>query len=134
MMQFKQQPKKVKGARKKARQEVIERLQLKYPTWFEGKTDKEIKNLVTAFRLSGKEDDEFQTWCIEYEAELERLRAVREYNPYISGQPVLFLSDPLKFIKTMRDATPKEEQSVEDYLKSISVDPGINFNDYLGGE
>ena len=45
MIQYKQ-PKKVKGARKKAREEVTERLMLKYPTWFEGKSDKEIKNLI----------------------------------------------------------------------------------------
>lgn len=67
------QPKKVKGARKKAREEIIERLQLKFPTWFEGKTDKEIKNLITAFRLSGRSDDEFPNYCLEYEAEMEKL-------------------------------------------------------------
>lgn len=72
MIKYKQ-PKKIKGARKKAREEVIERLQLKFPTWFEGKTDKEIRNLVTAFRLSGKNDDEFPNYCIEYEAEMEKL-------------------------------------------------------------
>lgn len=72
MIQCKQ-PKKVKGARKKAREELIERLKLKYPTWFEGKTDKEIRNIVTAFKLSGKEDDEFPNYCIEYEAEIEKM-------------------------------------------------------------
>ncbi len=70
MMSY-QPPKKVKGARKKAREEVLERLQMKYPMWFEGKTDKEIKNLITAFRLSGKSDDDFQIFCTEYEAKLE---------------------------------------------------------------
>lgn len=75
MIQFKQ-PKKVKGARKKAREELIERLQLKFPTWFEGKSDKEIRDIVTAFKLSGKDDDEFPNYCIEYEAEMERLSKI----------------------------------------------------------
>ena len=64
------QPKKVKGARKKAREEVSERLQLRYPTWFYDKTDKEIKELVNAFRLSGKSDDDFPIFCVEYESKL----------------------------------------------------------------
>ena len=68
MLQVKQL-KKIKGARKKSRDKVIERLELKFPTWFEGKTDKEIRELVTAFRLSGKDDDLFPNFCIEYEAE-----------------------------------------------------------------
>ena len=75
MIQYKQ-PKKVKGARRKARDEVKERLQLIYPTWFEGKSDQEIKELITAFRLSNKSDDEFPTFCIEYEAEMERYLSI----------------------------------------------------------
>lgn len=75
MIQAKQ-PKKVKGARKKAREEAIERLQLKFPTWFEGKTDKEIGDLVNAFRSSGKEDDEFPMFCIQHEAEIERMSEI----------------------------------------------------------
>lgn len=71
MIQYKQ-PKKTKGARKKAREEVIERLQLKYPTWFEGKTDREINNLVGAFKSTGLEDDEFPAYCIQYEARMEQ--------------------------------------------------------------
>ena len=77
-MQYKQ-PKKIKGARKKAREELVERLQLKFPTWFEGKTDKEIKDIVIAFRLSNKEDDEFPSFCIEYEAEIYKIKtAIKE--------------------------------------------------------
>ena len=72
MIQYKQS-KKIKGARKKAREEVIERLKLKYPIWFENKSDKEIRELVNAFRLSGKNDDEFPTYCIQYEAEMEKI-------------------------------------------------------------
>lgn len=81
MIQYKQ-PKKVKGARKKAREEAIERLQLKFPIWFEGKTTKEINDLIAAFRLSGKEDDEFPAYCIEYEAEMEKIKNTlkEEYN------------------------------------------------------
>ena len=81
MIQYKQS-KKVKGSRKKVREEAIERLQLKFPTWFEGKTDKEIRDLVNAFRLSGKSDDEFPNYCIEYEAKMEKLSeiVVRQYN------------------------------------------------------
>ena len=70
MIQYKQ-PKKIKGARKKAREEVIERLMLRYPTWFEGKSEKEIRDLVNAFRSSGRDDDEFPNFCIGYEAEME---------------------------------------------------------------
>lgn len=66
MIQYKQ-PKKIKGARKKARKEVIERLSCKFPMWFDNKTEKEIRNLVNAFRHSGRTDDEFPIFCIEYE-------------------------------------------------------------------
>ena len=79
------QAKKVKGARKKVRDEAIERLQLKYPTWFEGKTDKEIIELVNSFRLSGKDDDEFPNYCIEYEAQMERLSEIAEEVIVIHG-------------------------------------------------
>ena len=72
MIQLKQS-KKVKGARRKARDEVLERLLLRYPTWFEGKTDKEIKYIITAFRLSGNDDDNFPMFCIEYESRIERM-------------------------------------------------------------
>lgn len=64
------QPKKVKGARKKIRDEVIERLQLKFPTWFERKTDKEIRDLVNAFKNSGLDDEFFPNFCISYEASI----------------------------------------------------------------
>lgn len=71
MIQHKQ-PKKVKGARKKAREEVIDRLQTKYPTWFEGKTDNQIKVLVGAFKATGMNDDSFPSFCTYYEAKLEQ--------------------------------------------------------------
>lgn len=71
MIQFKQ-PKKVKGARKKAREEVTERLQSKYPTWFEGKTDNEIKVLISAFRATGMDDDSFPWFCTNFEARLQQ--------------------------------------------------------------
>lgn len=67
MIQYKQ-PKKIKNARKKAREELIERLQLKYPTWFDGKSDKEIRELVNSFKATGMTDEEFPTYCIGYEA------------------------------------------------------------------
>ena len=72
MIQYKQS-KKIKGSRKKLREEVYERLLLQYPIWFEDKTDKEINELVTAFRLSGKTDDEFPSFCIEHESKIESL-------------------------------------------------------------
>ena len=68
------QPKKIKGAHKKARAEVIERLQCKFPTWFEGKTDKEIIKLVSSFRNTGMDDNEFPCYCIVYESMLERIK------------------------------------------------------------
>ena len=72
MIQLKQ-PKKIKGARKKAREETIENLMLKHPVWFEGKTDKEIRDLITAFKLSGNTDDQFPAFCIQYEAKMEQI-------------------------------------------------------------
>ena len=69
MIQYKQ-PKKIKGSRKKSREEIIERLQLRYPIWFEGKTDKEIINLVNAFKAENINDDLFPNFCISYEARL----------------------------------------------------------------
>lgn len=73
-MIYNKQPKKVKGARKKARAEDIERLQTKFPIWFEGKTEKEIIRLVSAFRNTGMSDDEFPSYCISYEAMVERIQ------------------------------------------------------------
>lgn len=93
MIQYRQ-PKKTKGARKKARKEVFERLYLRYPTWFEGKTEKEIKDLITAFRQSKKSDDDFPAFCVSYEAEQERLNRIisniatnmmKEYNKEIKN-------------------------------------------------
>ena len=72
MFQFKQ-PKKVKGARKKAREEIIERLQLKYPTWFEGKTEKEITNMISAFKITGMDDEQFPGFCVYYEAKMSQI-------------------------------------------------------------
>lgn len=71
-MIFVNQPKKIKGARKKIRQEIIERLQLQYPMWFENKTEREIINLVNAFRATGMDDEHFQSFCISYESKLEQ--------------------------------------------------------------
>ena len=67
------QPKKVKGARKKAREELIERLSLAHPMYFEGKTQREIFQLVAAFKATGMNDDQFPTFCISYEAKMEQL-------------------------------------------------------------
>lgn len=72
MIQYKQ-PKKVKGARKRTRDEAIERLRCKFPTWFENKTEKEIRDVVNAFRHSGKSDDEFPVFCMHYESLLESI-------------------------------------------------------------
>ena len=69
-----QQPKKIKGAHKKERAEVIERLQCKFPTLFEGKTEREIIRLVGSFKATGKHDDEFIPYCIAYEAMIEKKR------------------------------------------------------------
>lgn len=61
------QPKKVKGKRRKEREEIKERLMSKFPTWFEGRSDKQINELITMFKHSGKPDEEFPDVCIEYE-------------------------------------------------------------------
>ena len=118
MIQYKQ-PKKVKGARKKARKEVVERLMRKYPTCFEGKSDKEIRNIVTAFRLSGKSDDAFPNFYIGYKYHLETLLELDkcrrtnnyykaaeiinninkdQYDPLCSGHR-LFLAETPEFMK-----------------------------------
>ena len=61
------QPKKVKGKRRKEREEIKERLMSKFPTWFEGRSDKEINVLIAMFKHSGKPDEEFPDVCIEHE-------------------------------------------------------------------
>ena len=61
------QPKKVKAERRKEREEIKERLIAKFPTWFEGKTNKEINELISVFKHSGRPDEEFPNVCIEYE-------------------------------------------------------------------
>ena len=71
-MIYTKQPKKIKNLRKKARSEMIERLQLQYPTWFEGKTDKEIKKLITAFKITGMDDEYFPSFCVVYEAKMSQ--------------------------------------------------------------
>lgn len=125
MIQAKQ-PKKVKGARKKAREEAIERLQLKYPTWFEGKTNIEIRDLVNAFRLSGKDDNLFPNFCIEYEAELEKISET--LNNCIDDFYIK------KFINEMREPTKEERESIQNYIDDISEPTGVNFYDLLDGE
>ena len=119
MIQYKQ-PKKVKGARKKAREEAIERLQLQYPTWFEGRTDKEIRDLVNAFRLTGRPDEEFPTYCIEYETEMEKIK-----------KELLIAYDEYIMNRVGRPATSDEYESVQKYIDEISVPTGVNFNDYI---
>lgn len=43
-----------------------------------------------------------------------------------------FAEDPITaFIKDMRDATPEEEQAIQENIKKISKPTGINFYDYL---
>lgn len=61
------QPKKIKGKRKKEREEIKERLMSKFPTWFEGRSDKQINELIAMFKHSGKPDGEFPNVCMEYE-------------------------------------------------------------------
>lgn len=61
------QPKKIKGKRKKEREEIKERLMSKFPTWFEGRSDKQINELIAMFKHSGKPDEEFPNVCMEYE-------------------------------------------------------------------
>ena len=73
MIQLKQ-PKKIKGKRRKERDEIKERLMSKFPTWFEGRSDIETNNLITAFKHSGKPDEEFPDVCIEYEKRVEYVR------------------------------------------------------------
>ena len=65
-------PKKIKGARKKARAALIERLKTLHPVWFENKTEKEIISVVNAFKVTGMKDEEFPAFCISYEAKTEQ--------------------------------------------------------------
>lgn len=61
-------PKKIKGARKKARLAEIERLKEKFPTWFENKSDHEINRIVSAYMASNpSSDDEFPSFVIKCE-------------------------------------------------------------------
>ncbi len=66
------QSRKVKGARKKERDQLVDRLTAKFPTWFDNKSIKEIRTLCMAFKNSGMGDDEFPTFCIEYEMGQDR--------------------------------------------------------------
>jgi hypothetical protein len=65
-------PKKVKGARKKAREALIARLYNKFPVWFENKTEKEITKLVSAFKATGMYEEQFPAFCTSYEAKMEQ--------------------------------------------------------------
>ena len=65
-------PKKVKGARRKAREALIARLQGKFPTWFENKSEKEITKLVSAFKAAGMDEEQFPAFCTSYEARMEQ--------------------------------------------------------------
>ena len=65
-------PKKVKGARKKAREAFIARLYNKFPSCFENKTEKEITKLVSAFKCSGMTEEQFPAFCTSYEAKMEQ--------------------------------------------------------------
>ena len=65
-------PKKIKGARKKAREALIAKLYNKFPMLFENKTEKEITKLVSAFKATGMEEDQFPAFCTSYEAKLEQ--------------------------------------------------------------
>jgi phage terminase small subunit len=65
-------PKKVKGARKKAREALIARLYNKFPTWFENKSEKEIVKLVSTFKATGMDEEQFSAFCTFYEAKLEQ--------------------------------------------------------------
>ncbi len=67
------QPKKIKGKRRKEREEIKERLMSKFPTWFEGRSDKQINELITYFKLTKKPDEEFPEVCVAYESELKFL-------------------------------------------------------------
>lgn len=125
-----QQSKKIKGARKKARKEVFERLYLRYPTWFDGKTEKEIKDLITAFRQSKKDDDDFPSFCVSYEAEQERIKTMCRENAYRTIEEydkILNKAFP-DIPNNMRDATLEEMQNIKNHINEIAEATHFNFN------
>ena len=65
-------PKKVKGARKKAREALIARLYNKFPSCFENKSEKEITKLVSVFKGTGINEEQFPAFCTSYEAKMEQ--------------------------------------------------------------
>ena len=72
MMLSYNRPKKVKGARKKAREAYIAKLYNKFPMCFENKTEKEVTKLVSAFKSTGMNEDQFPAFCTSYEAKMEQ--------------------------------------------------------------
>ena len=65
-------PKKIKGARKKAREALIAKLYNKFPMCFENKSDRETTKLVSAFKATGMNEDQFLAFCISYESKMEQ--------------------------------------------------------------
>ena len=65
-------PKKVKGARKKAREALIARLYNKFPSCFENRSEKDAIKLVSAFKGTGMNEDQFPAFCTSYDAKMEQ--------------------------------------------------------------
>ena len=76
------QPKKVKGLRKKKRQELIEELRLMHPVWLDNKTDREIIDIINAFKKSSYKNnyEQLPSFIISYEASKEIDNKIKEEN------------------------------------------------------
>lgn len=70
------QPKKIKSKRKKERDKFIEKMTNKYEVYFADLDKKTIRDICNAFRLSGKKDDEFPMFIIEWESNHDAVRSL----------------------------------------------------------
>jgi hypothetical protein len=80
-------PKKIKGARKKERDVVMDALIARFPTLFECKTQKEIYDIIAKFRKSGRAEGEFPQFLVEYEHSKEYAKEL------ISGKTVIIVDE-----------------------------------------
>lgn len=48
--------------------------------------------------------------------------------------PNKIIEETEKLFGKMRDATPEEQENIDNYLKSISTPTGVNFFDLLNNE
>ena len=85
-----------------------------------------------------EECEEFRQKRERYIAKLERMK--REFEEFIEERErkekkrqelLQELIEDFNFLKEMRDATKEEQEKVNSYIDSISIDTGINFWDLV---